>query len=344
MTVLLRNAQITDLDAIHHLALESGIGITTLSKHKAILKTKLALSVDSFEKSLATQPHDEYYLFVLEDTKTHQVVGTSAIKASLGHHVPFYAYKRIHRTRISHELNISREEDWLIVDNDFQDKSEVCTLYLKPEYRHSHHGRFLSRARFLFMAQYPKRFQSQVIAEMRGMTDEAGDSPFWNAVGQHFFKMSFKKADELTVSTNKQFIADLMPEYPIAVQLLDKQAQAVIGNPHPATKPAMHILLNEGFRYENNIDIFDAGPLLLAVCEDIKTIRFSRTASVIDIHTTLKAPYYIMANTQLNFRSIIGPLICNPSGVMIQQQTAELLQLSRGDEIRFVPLLLKDAR
>jgi len=244
--LLLRNAKITDLDAIHQLAMDSGIGMTTLPQNIELLLARLQLAETSFKKNIS-HPHSEYYFFVLEDLKTRKIVGTSAILASIGQELPFYTYKLVNRTRLSHELGIRREETLLYLINDHQGKSELCTLYLQPNFRHGDHSALLSRGRFLFIAQHPTRFESKIIAEMRGVCDEKGNSPFWDAVGQHFFKMSFHQADQLTLSTNKQFISDLISEYPIDTQWLSPEAQSVIGKPHPETRPAVHILMKEGF-------------------------------------------------------------------------------------------------
>ena len=40
-------------------------------------------------------------------------------------------------------------------------------------------GRLLSKHRFLFMAEHPELFDSTVFAEMRGVSDGNGHSPFY---------------------------------------------------------------------------------------------------------------------------------------------------------------------
>ena len=85
--------------------------------------------------------------------------------------------------------------------------------------------------------------------------------------------MTYAEADRLTLATDKQFIADLMPRNPIYVKLLSSEAQEAIGKPHPSTVPAMNILLKEGFRYNKYIDIFDAGPTLEVPLAKIKTVE-----------------------------------------------------------------------
>lgn len=335
--MLFRTVRSSDLDAIHKLAKSSGCGITTLSKQLDVLERKIALTLDAINKK-THHPHDEYYLFVLEDPRTQQVVGTSAIQASLAHGAPFYSYNLVNQTHVSHPLGIYHDSTWLILSSELKKSSELCTLFLRPEYRHSHHGGFLSRARFLFMAEYPARFESVVIAEMRGVSDTRGNSPFWNSLGHHFIPMSFQEADALTVSSNKQFIADLFPVHPIPIVLLDKKAQDVIGLPHPATEPAMRILINEGFRYLHSIDIFDAGPIIEVNFNEIHSIYSSKSATLIDTIDMLDSSNYLISNTQLNFKATVGALSFSEDGVITSKKTADLLHLQPGDHLRFVSL------
>lgn len=341
--MLFRRATLADLDAIHQLATHSGIGMTTLPKDKLLLKKRLRWSCDSFKKTITT-PSNEYYLFVLEDQETLKIVGTSAIEAAIGFELPFYSYKLSKRTRICHSLNIRSDYEVLSLVNDNQGRSEICTLFLEPAYRHQCNGLLLSRARFLFMAHYPKRFASTVIAEMRGISDEWGHSPFWDNVGRHFFHLSFVEADRLTLSTNKQFIADLMPRNPIYVKLLAPAAQAVIGKPHQSTMPAMKILLREGFRYNSYVDIFDAGPTIEAPLNQIRTVAASHIMTVKSISDEVSSKHYLLANTKLDFRATIGKAIFNPQheACIIAKKTAELLEVRLGDCLRIAPLQIEE--
>lgn len=337
--MLLRRAYPGDLAAIHHLAKESGIGMTTLPKDRDLLKKRLDWTEASFQKAIQ-QPDDEYYFFVLEETETGKLVGTSAVEAALGNDLPFYSYKLSKRTRICHSLNIRSDYEVLSLVNDNHGKSEICTLFLLPEYRVKQNGLLLSRSRFLFMANFPERFATSVIAEMRGVSDEQGRSPFWDHVGWHFFHMPFAEADRLTLSTNKQFIADLMPRNPIYVKLLAPEAQAVIGQPHPSTVPAMNILLKEGFRYNNYVDIFDAGPTIEAPLAEIRTSAESRVYKVKSLSDEVSSTPCFIANLSLDFRALIGQVMVNAEKktCIICRDTAEALQIEEGDSIRVAPI------
>lgn len=341
--ILFRSARASDLEAIHHLAIQSGVGMTTLPKDKELLNQRLLWSCDSYKK-MVKHPSNEYYFFVLEDQSTHAIVGTSAIEAKTGSETPFYSYKVSKRTRICHSLNIRSEYQVLSLVNDNQGRTEICTLFLEPEYRKNNNGLLLSKARFLFMAQHSCRFAPVIIAEMRGISNDAGQSPFWDNVGFHFFQMPFAEADRLTLATNKQFIADLMPRNPIYVKLLSPEAQAVIGKPHESTMPAMNILLKEGFRFNNYIDIFDAGPTIEAPLTEIKTINLSRIMVIKSISDEVSSRQYLLSNTELNFRATIDYALFNPqeNTCIISKATAALLKVNVGDNLRIAPLQVNE--
>ncbi|HAU1150444.1 TPA: arginine N-succinyltransferase [Legionella pneumophila] len=342
--ILFRSARDSDLDAIHQLAEISGVGMTTLPKDKELLKKRLEWSCESYQKNV-TNPGCEYYFFVLEEQKNKTIVGTSAIEARTGYEIPFYSYKISKRTRVCHTLNIRSDYEVLSLVNDNQGRTEICTLFLHPDYRKNNNGLLLSKGRFLFMAQYPQRFAPIVIAEMRGISNDKGNSPFWDNVGANFFHMPFVEADRLTLATNKQFIADLMPRNPIYVKLLSPEAQAVIGKPHQSTIPAMNILLKEGFRYNNYVDIFDAGPTIESPLLEIKTIASSRIMVIKNISDEASSSNrYLLANTQMDFRATISHAVFNEreNTCIISKETAKLLDVKQGDSLRISPIRTED--
>lgn len=333
MTVVFRNVEKKDLEDIYELAMNAGFGITTLSKNKRELNERIDRSLNSFEKQV-TQPSNENYFFVLECLETNKVIGTSAIEAAVGHDLPFYAYRVSNISSICHRLELRVNYQVLHLNNDFQGKSELGTLYLDPKYRINKNGVLLSKARLLFMALMPQRFSSEVIAEMRGISDEMGHSPFWDSLGRHFFKMSFVEADELSVLTDKQFISDLLPQHPVHVSLLSEQAKAAIGQPHKSTKPAMNILLREGFYQTPYVDIFDAGPAIKAKLKSIKTFKHKKHCCVSDVVESLDGKYQFISNTLNNFRAVYDSIIAQGDTVVISKHVAEVLQVEKGDFIQ----------
>ena len=338
--LLIRPIRKDDYDALFQIAEESGHGFTSLPVNDELIEKKIDRSVNSFQKEVSG-PGDEGYLFVLEDSETGKVLGTSGIEAAVGLDDAFYHYhlgKVVHSSRA---LNVYNTVDILTLCNDYTGVTEICTLFLREPYRQGHNGGLLSRFRFLFLADQKQRFSETVIAEMRGISDEKGDSPFWKWLEEHFFSMDFPTADYLTGIGQKVFIAELMPKNPIYVNLLSREAQAVIGQVHDRTLPALKLLKAEGFSCRGYVDIFDAGPTVEAQLDNIRSVRSSEvvTVEIVDSVGAEGRRDAIVSNRQLeNFRATILPIPerLDSGVVQISSEAAKGLQVDNGDTIRIV--------
>jgi len=215
--------------------------------------------------------------------------------------------------------------------------TEIGTLYLQKEFRGKGLAPLLSYARFLFISLFRQRFASVVIAELRGVNHE-GISPFWEAVGRHFFGFDFSEADDLRL-TDPKAVRALFPRHPIYTILLPREAQEVIGNPHPHTIPAKKILEKQGFKQSDYLDIFDGGPHYYAPTEEIKTIRESQKAPVRELSSTLTSETRaIVSNTKHDFRACISPIRLENERAILPIQVGKTLNVDIGEEILYYRL------
>ena len=286
---------------------------------------------------IAQKPRGERYLFVMEDTESGKIVGTSGIVSKVGGFEPFYVYKIEKKVRESKTLNIRKEVQTLHLVAEHDGPCEIGSLFLSPSCRRGGLGRLLSLSRFLFIADYPDLFDPVVIAELRGVINEEGHSPFWEALGRHFFDVDLPTADYQSV-VNKQFIADLMPIHPIYIPLLPQDAQAVIGEVHPNTEPALKLLNQQGFKFNGMVDIFEAGPVVSCQRDEISTVAQSRKARVCEISDGLDGMESIVCNAQHDFRACKGKVAVEGEGVLIESATARALELGDGDSLRYIPV------
>ncbi|HAQ47492.1 MAG TPA: arginine N-succinyltransferase [Glaciecola sp.] len=335
---IIRPIHTSDFTALYEIAEESGVGFTSLPVNDNLLAKKITRSEASFTKEVSS-PKNESYLFVMQDSTTEAVVGTCGIEACVGIEDAFYHYHLGKVVHASRELNIHNTVEILTVCNDYSGISEICTLFLREPARQPNMGRFLSKVRFLFMAEHQHRFTDRVIAEMRGVSDENGRSPFWEWLEKHFFSMDFPTVDYLTGIGNKVFIAELMPKYPIYVNLLSQAAQAAIGKVHDKTKPALALLEKEGFKCRGYVDIFDAGPTIEAEVDTLKTVRESIRKPALIATINPQAPLHIIINTQVaDFRAVLQPVEITDHHILISRETAKALHVHNSDMIRIAPL------
>jgi arginine N-succinyltransferase len=340
--IVIRPVVYSDIDKLYKLAEKVGPGMTTFPADKDTLLNKIKASEQAF-CATTTKKNVNSFLMVLEDTKTKDLIGTSAIYSNIGKNAPFYSFKILSRDKHSYGLKSKVSSKTLHLVNEYTGDTEVGTLILDPDYRGGGYGKLLAKCRYLLIAQFQSLFGTRVVAELRGWSDENAISPFWEHVGKHFFQgMNYDHADFLSATTDNQFIADLMPEYPIYIDLLPQEAQSVIGNPHKVGEPALNMLFKEGFRYENFVDIFDAGPTVHAYVENIKTIMDSheKILSHISDHHEESDTSYLVCNTSLeNFRVIQTKVsILENNEVSITQSVADVLLAVEGEKIRIYPL------
>jgi len=344
--IIIRPIKASDYDSLYQIAIDSGHGFTSLPVNEELLRNKIKRSEDSF-LSDTHKPGDQGYLFVMEDTETGEIVGTSGIEAAVGLDSPFYHYHLGKVIHSSSELKVHNTVETLTLCNDNTGVSEICTLFLKEKARVNSNGRFLSRFRFLFIAEHEQRFSDKIIAEMRGVSDAKGRSPFWAWLEENFFSIDFPTADYLTGTGNKVFIAELMPKYPIYVSLLSKEAQAVINQVHKDTEPAIRLLESEGFCRSDYVDIFDGGPTIVAQKQHIKSIKQSTRLqvkiaddpSITGEDSSSMQQKYILCNSKIqDFRAIQAPItICdNDRYAIIPQHLAEHLLVKNGEWLRLI--------
>jgi len=328
-----------DYPALMQIAHDSGIGFTSLPTNETLLRSRIAHSEESFLTD-TDKPGNEGYLLVMENTETGEVVGTSGVDSAVGLEHAFYHYHLGKVVHSSQELKVHNTIDTLTLCNDHTGSAELCTLFLKECARGGNNGRMLSRFRFLFLAEFAERFGKIVIAEMRGVSDENGVSPFWQWLEKHFFGMDFPTADYLSGIGNKVFIPELMPRLPIYSSLLSEEAQAAIGQVHPKTRPALKLLQREGFSCRGYVDIFDAGPTVECELTHIKAVKESVRVqiTIADVET---GTAHIACNTDLkNFRATEVHIdVDHELGrATITQQHADALKVKQDDVIRILSL------
>jgi arginine N-succinyltransferase len=284
---------------------------------------------------------DDLFLFMLENTETGDVRGTCQIFSAVGLKGPFYSYRIGALTQHSEELGRTFRADILNLSTDMEGLSEVGGLFLHPGERSGGQGMLLARSRYLFIRKHRPRFADKTFAELRGVIDEAGGSPFWDGVAGRFFGMNFQEADEFNAKYGNQFIADLMPKHPVYIAMLSEAARHVIGLPHPSGRAAMRMLEVEGFSWENYIDIFDGGPTMTARTDQIRSVKEAQDAAVVAIDDALgdhKAGEKRLVSTGVlgEFRAAYGWIEAREGGVAVDPLCARTLGLEPGISVTHV--------
>jgi arginine N-succinyltransferase len=328
-----RPARNEDFEAIYEMAKLTGGGFTNLPPDRGALVEKLIRSEKSFDTD-SDEPTDEMFMMVLENVATGQIRGTCQIFGMVGLQAPFYSYRIGTLTQTSKALGKTFRAEMLNLTTDLEGSSEVGGLFLHPGERAGGLGLLLARSRYLFIKLHRARFARRVIAELRGVIDETGGSPFWDSIAGRFFGMNFQEADEFNAMHGTQFIADLMPKTPIYTAMLPEAARHVMGTPHPSGRAAMKMLEREGFHYDCYVDIFDGGPTMIAQTDQIRTIREARDYVLAEVtDETDSAQHSMLAAGKLHgFAATYGYLEVDPDGTaFLDPQSAAALGIKPGD-------------
>ncbi|MCB1148832.1 MAG: arginine N-succinyltransferase [Chlamydiia bacterium] len=324
---IIRPATLDDLDAMEKFALTMTYGVTSLPKSRQKLEQKLKESQEAFsaEKNF---PHSLSYFFLLEDLKTGKKLGTCQLLPAVGNSIPLWVYK------------VEPGEHPLLRPHQICDgPTELRGLFLLPEARRGHLGKMLSWSRFLFLASFPGRFQPKVMAQMRGIIDSTGQSPFWNAVGKKLTGMPLTEGLKI-YSIEGTPPKELLTEYPLYIQLLPKKGQECIGRTHKNTAPALKMLLANGFKKIPYIDPVDGGPTLEAKASEIRSITQTVYAKLARIAEPKSGSLQLIANGRLSWRCTAAAVDLEEKGACLSQETADALQLAIGDPIVLTALEL----
>ncbi len=353
MTFRIRPAVDDDLQPLYEMAKLTGGGFTNLPPDRRALRAKLDRSHSAFARADAdassdASVRDELFVLVLENTVTGDVRGTCQLFTHVGQSWPFYSYRIGQLTQHSKELSRTFRADMLSLATDLEGSSEVGGLFLHPGERAGGLGLLLARSRYLFIKTHRARFADRILAELRGIIDEAGGSPFWDGLAGRFFGMNFQDADQFNAINGHQFIADLMPKHPIYTAMLSESARAAIGLPHPSGRAAMRMLENEGFAFENYVDIFDGGPTMTARTDRVRSIAEARDATVaaigargsIDGGTQSLVATGSLAAFCCGFGDVsVGDPGAGADTVIVSAECAETLGIAAGDRVTHVARL-----
>lgn len=302
-----------------------------------------------------TDPMAREFLFVMEDTDTKRLVGTSQIIARHGtREAPHIYFDVLDEERYSETIDRHFRHKVLRIGFDYEGPTEIGGLVLDPRYRGAPGklGKQLSFVRFLFIAMHRGEFRDRVLAELLPPLSDDGKSALWEALGRRFTDMDYAEADRIS-KTNKEFIRNLFPSGMIYASLFDPAAQEVIGKVGPQTEGVKKMLEGVGFKAMGRVDPFDGGPHFEARTDDIWPVTHARKASalVVERRTIVEnagesadglvafEPPRARAKTLGFFRAIYTDFRFARAGkaVEIPAEAAKALGAKKGDKLWALP-------
>ena len=340
---LVRQATVDDASTL--LKLAKMVHFVNLPADPDIVRRKIVRSRKSFAGE-PDSPREREFLFVLEDTNTGNVVGTSSVISCLswpGRPHTFLEVRK--REYYSEDLQTGQVHLTLQLATDETGPSEIGGLVLGPSYRgHDQRlGMLLSLIRFHFMGRHPEWFAERIIAEMMGPLTPDSRNLFWDYFGRRFINLSFAEAD-LFCQHSKEFITAPFPREEMFVSLLPPEARNLIGKVGPETEPAKKLLEGIGFRDMGHVDPFDGGPYLEARVDEIELVRTTSTATLGKPVEDGPTRGFVSVHRGRDFRALRTAYTQDRGEVSIPAEAADHLGAKVGDEVAVTPLPAPAAR
>ncbi|MBL9038081.1 MAG: arginine N-succinyltransferase [Archangium sp.] len=338
---LVRDVARRDLPSLKRLA--AVLNSVNLPNDEKVLTGLIETSVRSFSARIEN-PFEREYLFVLEDVRTGQVIGTSMIIAQHGtREAPHISFQVSTAEHYSATVDSHFRHTVLSIGYNYEGPTEIGGLVVDPPHRSSpaKPGKQLSYVRFAFMAMHRELFRERVLAELLPPLMPNGRSFLWEACGKKFTGLDYTDADRLS-RANKEFIKELFPSAPIYASLFSERVQKTIGVVGPQTRGVQRMLERIGFTYVNRIDPFDGGPHYEATLADTTLVRAFRSATVAKASLDHDAEELLVSVVRPGgpnrFRAVRTMARFDDRQLLLPSATRALLKVKAGDTVGVIPL------
>lgn len=162
------------------------------------------------------------------------------------------------------ELQLFHRQHTLLLGNDHTGASELaepaCAPGLDAAAQASAWRALLEAARRHLQATRESH-GGTVIAELPGLRDQQGRSPFWLGLGRHFHAVDPDRVLQRLGAEGRAQLAALMPRQLVYTAFLSSAAQAAMAQAAASARLWMDTLADAGFCYSHHIDIIDGGPV-----------------------------------------------------------------------------------
>lgn len=292
----------------------------------------------------AAVARSDFFMFVLEDTESRGVLGTSQIISRMGGPGrPNVSLRLSKREMFSKTLQMGATHMVAKLHLDETGPTEIGGLILQPSYRghKARLGRFLSLVRFHFVGLHRVLFADRVIAEMMGPVTPDGQNTLWEYLGRRFINLTYTEADSFC-QYSKEFITALLPREEIYLTLLAPEARSVIAQVGPETLPARKMLEKLGFAYKDLIDCFDGGPTLEAKTDEISLVRETRRLTLGEPASAAEARGLAIVSTmdtEGEFRAVQAACVVDSAGrLRVTKDAMIALQAEAGAAAGYTPI------
>lgn len=184
----------------------------------------------------------------------------------LGMKLPRYHFRLGRVVHAAAELDLFRVQTTLLLGNDHTGRAELTDLRwaadLDATALTAALGELITAAQTL-LRERPGDFGDALVAELPGWVDDAGRSPFWQALGARFYSGNPTEAQARLGPDWRSHLAALLPRQTVYLSFLGPEAEARVLDVPAAWAPVRAALAAAGFHPPEHARIDDGGPVLV---------------------------------------------------------------------------------
>jgi arginine N-succinyltransferase len=224
------------------------------------------------EIQLPAQPHEQ--LLVVESHDPAATLRAALrMRPAIGLALPrvsFHVGCVVHAAR---ELGLFHRQRTLLLGHDHTGASELADIAWArgelplAEQAAALHALLGFAVRVL--AEERRHFAERLVVELPGVRDAAGQSPFWEGLGRHFYSGDPAAAAAAHGPDWRSHVAALLPRHPIYTSFLPPAAESAIAQVAAPALLLREALEDAGLRYSHHVNVEDAGPIVEAGVDDL---------------------------------------------------------------------------
>jgi arginine N-succinyltransferase len=231
---------------------------------------------------LPTAAHE--LLFVVEAADpAARLRATLRLLPAIGLNLPRVSYHVGCVVHAAAELSLFHRQRTLLLGHDHTGASELADLAWAqgevPLAEQASALHVLVTGTLQWLAAHRRHYAARLIAELPGVQDAAGQSPFWQGLGRHFYTGDPAAAAAQHGPAWRSHVAALLPRQPLYTSFLPPTAEAAIAQAAQQALLLREVLEDAGMRYSHHVNVEDGGPILEAEVDDLPAVRRAQDKS-----------------------------------------------------------------
>jgi arginine N-succinyltransferase len=215
---------------------------------------------------VAAEPALGDVALVLADGADERPLACLRLRWQLGLQLPRYSFHLGCIVHAAAELQLFSAQQTLLLGNDHTGQSELLDLACAPDLDAAAQRRALGllvqHAVQRWAAERPAT-ADRLVVELAGMRDGDGRSPFWAALGRHFYAGDPVQAQARFGEAWCTHLAALLPRQPLYLSFLSEAGRAVLGRAGREAELAEQVLRESGLSFSRHVRIDDGGPVMM---------------------------------------------------------------------------------